>query len=626
MSRIFSILNISFLLILLCSSCTNTNNQDKTTEHTEETYTDHHSFANFDQIDFQHLDLDIEVSFEKKSIAGSATWHFKRKKEDVSSIILDTRDLFIDNVKDQNGEILKFEVGNPVPYLGQYLSIKINDDVEAIQIFYHSKAESEALQWLEPEQTFGKKHPFLYTQSETIYARSWIPSPDAPGIRFTYNAQVEVPKGMMALMSATNPQQKNKNGIYTFEMEKAIPAYLLALAVGDVEFKAFNDFMGVYAERSILQEAYEEFKDIDQMVVEAEKLYGKYAWGRYDVLVLPSGFPFGGMENPVLTFLTPTIISGDKSLLNLIAHELAHSWSGNLVTNRTWEDFWLNEGFTTYFERRITEAIHGEEYANMLWDLSLQSLKKSLEVLPTRDTWLKLELKDRHPDIGLTDIAYDKGALFLRKIEEVIGREKMDSFLNSYFQHFAFQTINTEDFIAYFEEYILKDNKDWKREIQAKDWIYGARIPNNHPVFKVEKFEIIDKIVEDLAQNNIQIDRIDKEEWTTYEMLHFLGGIQNLKNKDILIDLDTNWDLTNSNNMEILCKWLEISIENEYKPAYDRLDTFLSEIGRMKYLEELYAALKKSNLGKQGTYNLYEQKKINYHPITQMEIENILNN
>ncbi|HLS70401.1 MAG TPA: M1 family metallopeptidase [Chitinophagaceae bacterium] len=626
MSRIFSIINISFLLILIFNSCTNTDNQEKTSEDKKETHIDHHSFSNFDQINFKHLDLDIEVSFDKKSISGAATWHFERKKEDVYSLILDTRDLLIDNVKDQNGEILKFEVGSPVPYLGQYLSIKINDEVEAVQIFYHSKPESEALQWLEPEQTFGKKQPFLYTQSETIYARSWIPSPDAPGIRFTYDAQVKVPKEMMALMSATNPQKKNNNGVYNFKMEKAIPAYLLALAVGDVEFKAFNDFMGVYAEKSILQDAFEEFKEIDQMVVEAEKLYGKYAWGRYDVLVLPPGFPFGGMENPVLTFLTPTIISGDKSLLNLIAHELAHSWSGNLVTNRTWEDFWLNEGFTTYFERRITEAIHGEEYTNMLWDLSLQSLKKSLEVLPARDTWLKLELKDRHPDIGLTDIAYDKGALFLRKIEEVIGRENMDSFLNSYFQHFAFQTINTDDFIEYFENHVLKDNKEWKKEIRLKDWIYGAGIPDNHPVFQVEKFKTIDKLIKDLEEEEIKIENIAIEEWTTYEMLHFLGGVQVLKNKNILIDIDKHWDLTHSNNMEILCKWLEISIENEYKIAYDRLDNFLDEIGRMKYLEVLYAALKNSNLGKQGTYNLYEQKKINYHPITQMEIENILNN
>lgn len=618
---------INFTLLVLVSTFFLLGCQSKTSEETEKKQStgDLHSFANYHEIHFKHLSLDLAVSFDQKQISGTATWFYEKINKSNNYIILDTRDLFVEKVLDQNGEILRFELGDVVEHLGQSLIIDVKDSAGAVQIFYKTKPSSEALQWLEAEQTFGKKQPFLYTQSETIYARSWIPTPDGPGVRFTYDATVEVPKGMMALMSATNPQSKNANGIYQFQMEQEIPAYLLALAVGDVQFKAINDRTGVYAESSILEKSWNEFKEIDKMVDVAESLYGPYKWGRYDMLVLPFGFPFGGMENPILTFLTPTIISGDRTLLNLIAHELAHSWSGNLVTNKTWEDFWLNEGFTVYFERRITEAIHGKDYVDMLWSLALQDLKASIDFLPERDTWLKLDLKDRHPDVGLTDIPYDKGALFLRKVEETIGREHMDKFLIQYFEHFAFQTISTEEFIDYFKEHVLKDHPDWAKEINIKGWIYGPGLPDNHPTFEVKRFEAVNESITKSLETPSHIAAIDHSEWSTYEYLHFLKGIQKDAHLDLLEAIEKEWHLTDSENMEILCVWLEMSIEQEYKPAYARLDLFLNQVGRMKFLEPLYDALKKSSLGALGTQKLYEQKSHNYHPIARMEIEHILN-
>ncbi|HET9055173.1 MAG TPA: M1 family aminopeptidase/hydrolase, partial [Cyclobacteriaceae bacterium] len=347
-----------------------------------------------------------------------------------------------------------------------------------------------ALQWLTAQQTLGKTKPFLYTQSESIYARSWIPCPDGPGIRFTYNARVQVPIGMMALMSAENPQAMNDSGIYHFNMPMQIPAYLMALAVGDLHFKAIDERTGVYAEATMLDKAASELSDMGDMVHTAENLYGPYRWGRYDVLILPPGFPIGGMENPKLTFATPTIIAGDKSLVNLIAHELAHSWSGNLVTNATWNDFWLNEGFTVYFERRISEAMNDKSYADMLWELGYQDLEKAVEEIgkDSKDTWLKLDLTGRDPDDGLTDIAYEKGALLLKLIENHVGREKMDAFLKEYFSAHAFKTLTTEEFLKYLNQQLIKGDKELEKNLDLNAWVYGAGIPENAPRADMERF------------------------------------------------------------------------------------------------------------------------------------------
>lgn len=611
-----------FLSLLSIISCQSKSDQSSILDSPHQ---DLHSFANISSMDFKHLSLDLTVSFEEHSLWGSATWFYKKRDQTANYLVLDTRDLLIEKVVDHEGNLLRFELANSVEHLGQALSIEVKAEEGSVQIFYRTKSSSEALQWLTPEQTFGKKHPFLYTQSETIYARSWIPSPDGPGIRFTYDATIQVPKGMMAVMSAPNPQHIHGNGSYAFKMEQPIPAYLLALAVGELSFKAIDERTGVYAEPSLLDKAFEEFKDIGTMVDVAEDLYGSYQWGRYDMLVLPFGFPFGGMENPILTFLTPTIISGDKSLLNLVAHELAHSWSGNLVTNQSWEDFWLNEGFTVYFERRITEAIHGKDYVDMLWSLAYQDLTSSIQSLPERDTWLKLSLKDRHPDVGLTDIAYEKGALFLKQIEATIGREEMDQFLKKYFAEHAFKTMNTEQFITYFKQQVLSKNKDWEKDIPLNAWIFGPGIPELHPRFEPQNFKNLDPIIKEVVEDPSFVASINNKEWSTYEYLYFLKGIQNENSLTLMQELDKNWNLTHHQNMEILCVWLVLSIEQEYKPAYAELDIFLSQVGRMKFLGPIYQALSKSSLGVLGTQKLYEQKLHNYHPIAQMEIRELLN-
>lgn len=585
---------------------------------------DWHTRSNADSVKVTHLSLDIAVDFAQKKIKGSARWNFEFLKSS-SSIVFDTKDLTIDSVVLDDGSKAAYQLGADDEVLGSALRIPVKSSNKALTIYYNTGAHPIALQWLEPAQTFGKKQPFLYTQSESIYARSWIPCQDGPGIRYTYDAKVKVPAGLMALMSAENPQQKSADGSYSFKMDQPVPAYLMALAVGDIGFAAVDDRTGVYAEPVLLPKARKELEDIGTMVHTAEKLYGPYRWGRYDVLVLPSGFPIGGMENPRLTFSTPTILAGDKSLVNLIAHELAHSWSGNLVTNATWNDFWLNEGFTVYFERRITEATYGKDYVDMLWELGFQDMQASVEELgaQSKDTWLKLDLKGRDPDIGLTDIAYEKGAAFLFLIEQTVGRENMDRFLRSYFDSHAFKTTQTEQFLAYLDEHLLKGHPDWKQKIDINAWVYGPGIPANCPHAGDLRFKKAEAQSVAFAAGT-PAAKLDTKGWSTYEWMHFLRHLPEGLSADKMEDLDRAFHFTTTGNSEIADVWFLQSIRNHYEPAYPAMKQFLYVTGRQKFLEPLYKAMKATPEGTAMAREIYSKARPNYHPLAQKTMDELL--
>ena len=440
---------------------------------------DPHSFADPKKAVVNHLDLYLEANFNKKILSGTAT--ISLKCLDADTIRLDSYDLIIKKIEalDSKDIIpLDFNYGQNDPTLGTELLIfpqkKITGNYTII-ISYQTSPNAKALQWLTPEQTNGKTKPFLFTQSQAILARTWIPLQDSPGIRFTYKAKIQVPKGMMALMSASNPTELSDDGIYAFEMNEPIPSYLMALAVGDIAYQSTGTRTAVYCEPSILEAAAWEFGETEKMILAAEKLYGPYQWGRYDLLVLPASFPFGGMENPRLTFLTPTVISGDRSLVALIAHELAHSWSGNLVTNATWNDFWLNEGFTVYFENRIMESVYGKGYSDMLRKLSYSDLKSEIKEFMNSepdDTKLSIDLVGRNPDDGVTAIAYDKGFHLLLVIENLVGRKKFDLFLKNYFNTYKFKSVTTAEFVQYLKSNLL--NKQQWEMADIENWIYGT--------------------------------------------------------------------------------------------------------------------------------------------------------
>jgi aminopeptidase N len=576
---------------------------------------DPHSFSRPDEVRVEHIVLDLGVDFAKKQLAGTATLRV-RNETNAKTLVLDTNGLDIRRVTINNAPV-QFRLGAADPIRGSALEIPVDAKTQNIVIEYATSPGARALQWLEPAMTAGKKHPFLLSQSEAILARTWVPCQDTPGVRFTYDATIHVPKELLAVMSAENPQARNEEGVYRFTMSKPIPSYLLAIAVGDLEFRPFDTRSGVYAEPEVIERAHAEFIDTPKMMHAAEELYGPYRWDRYDLLVLPPSFPYGGMENPRLTFLTPTVLAGDKSLVSLIAHELAHSWSGNLVTNATWNDFWLNEGFTTYFEHRISEKLYGREYSEMLWLLGVTEVKEELATLPEADQGLAVDFSKRDPD-EVPGIVYEKGALFLRLLEETAGRERWDKFLRAYFEKFAFEPMTN----AMFESYLKTNLPDVVQKVDINQWIHGPGIPANAPQPKSEAFTRVEQQAKAFADGG-SVDAIQTEKWSSHERVHFIQSLPVLP-AERMAALDQRFHFSDSGNSEVLSAWLEKSIDARYKGAWPAIDRFLSTQGRRKFLKPLYEKLAKNPEDLAFAKQIYAKARPTYHPVSQTTIDQIV--
>jgi len=607
MNKILSIL-CSALLLTACSS-------------KKDLRVDKHSFSEPHNVLTTHLDLEVSVDFENEVISGTAHYQIDNKTGS-KKLILDANGLVIDKVTSADEDCV-FTLSKKDSILGQALIIDIEKEATEVIIHYQSAPNAKALQWLNPKQTAGKEQPFLFTQSQAILARTWLPCQDSPGVRFSYNATVKVPTNLMAVMSAENPTEKSSDGIYHFKMKQAIPAYLMALGVGNIEFQSLGEHTGIYAEPEMIEKAAYEFAETEDMLKIAEEMYGKYAWDRYDMLLLPPSFPFGGMENPRLTFVTPTILAGDRSLTALIAHELAHSWSGNLVTNKTWDDFWLNEGFTVYFERRIMERMEDKDYADMLALLGKQDLEHTVESIGHRhkDTHLKLDLLNRDPDDGMTDVAYEKGFFLLRLIEESVGRKQFDFFLNKYFFENAFKVMDTKEFIAYLNTNLLNAQPKAKEKIRLEEWIYGAGIPDNCPNVKSTKFKTVDNAILSF-EKGYPLANIKSENWSSHEWLHFLRQLPRDISQKQLNKLDVAFGFTSSGNSEILNAWFQLTIPTGYKAADIALEDFLMTVGRRKFLQPLYEALYLKDPAR--AKRIYKNARENYHSVSTQTLDAIV--
>ncbi|RSK50207.1 M1 family metallopeptidase [Hymenobacter rigui] len=579
---------------------------------------DPHSHARPAEVSVHHLALDLTVDFQLRQLRGSATWQLTRSTSSAEHLLLDVRGLHLEAVllDGPDGAPAEFELGPDDAVLGQALRISLRPDTTAVCIRYRTAPDAAALQWLSPEQTAGRQQPFLFTQSQAILARTWLPCQDSPGVRFTYEARVTVPPHLLALMSAENPQQLDPGGHYQFHMRQPIPAYLMALAVGDVQFQALSARTGVYAEPVTLPGAAREFEDLEKMVAAAEDLYGPYRWERYDLLVLPPSFPFGGMENPRLTFVTPTILAGDRSLTSLVAHELAHSWSGNLVTNATWNDFWLNEGFTVYFERRIMEQLYGRPYADMLQVLGNTSLHHTLQELgpDSPDTHLHLNLAGRDPDEGLNDIAYEKGDYLLLTLENLVGRPTLDTFIKEYFARHSFQSMDTASFVQYLRRELLDQHPGLEEKLQLEAWIYGPGIPAGAPPVFSERFAAVDAAVQSW-QRGTPATQLATGSWSSHEWVHFLQHLPRQLSSEQLAELDDAFGLTRSGNSEILAAWFPLTVAAGYAPADEALHQFLRHVGRRKFLTPLYRILLTTPGGPERALQLYALARPNYHAV-----------
>ena len=590
---------------------------------------DVHSYSNPHEVRVRHLDLELTIRFAERVLQGSVELTLETVRPDADTLILDTRDLVVLGVESRTaGGVaeVEFWLGESDPILGTPLSIRLPARASTVRVHYETRPPASAVQWLTPSQTAGKRHPFLFTQSQPIHARSWIPLQDSPGVRVTYTARVTTPRGLRAVMGAAHGPDSVADDAPTFRfrMSQPIPSYLIALAVGELAFEPLGARAGVYAEPSMLRAATREFDDIEAMITATEQLYGAYRWGRYDVLVLPPSFPFGGMENPRLTFATPTILAGDKSLVSLIAHELAHSWSGNLVTNATWCDFWLNEGFTVYIERRILETVFGRSRAEMEAVLGRQRLVSELQVLAPADTRLHLDLTGRDPDDGMTSVPYEKGALFLRRLEGTVGRNRFDDFLRGYFDKFSFRSITTPEFVSFLYSTLGTDEAFVSADVDVDAWLNEPGLLPDAPEPRSEPLSRRETQGQQWLARSVVAADLGSGQWTTQEWLHFLSALPSHVPPERLAELAAATGVESSGNAEVLHVWLLLGIRSGYRAADERLERYLVEIGRRKLIEPLYRALVATPDGHARARAIYRQARPGYHPISIETIDKIV--
>jgi leukotriene-A4 hydrolase len=587
---------------------------------------ENHTHANIHEIHTVHLHLELIADFDLQKFTGVA--RHTMENSGVTTAIFDIDGVNIKKVTlgTTGNEIeTPFKIGEHIENVGASLHVTILENTTDVNIYYETTAASHALDWLPPALTASGNHPFLYTQGQPILTRTWIPIQDTPANRITYSADIQVPVGLLAIMSASNPKAISSDGKYSFEMNQPIPSYLIALAIGEMEYHAFSENSGIYAEPAVIKAAAYEFADIPKMIDAAESIYGKYLWDEYDVVILPYSFPFGGMENPRLTFATPTLIAGDRSLVSVIAHELAHSWSGNLVTNASWNDIWLNEGFTVYFENRIMEKLFGQEIADMLFLVELQELEETIEKMidegMAEDTQLKLALECRNPDDGLTDIAYVKGAWFLKTLEQEVGRAAFDEFVSNYFASHKFQSLTSEEFLEYLEENLLaKLNITFNHE----EWVYGTGIPSNAIAINSPRFDSVQELATNISNGGNIPAELRISDHITQEWIAFIRKFDRQLDHEKIKKIDEQIGFAQSGNAEIMTEWFLLNIASGYDGNFDALEKFLIKVGRRKFLKPLYSALALNEEYKKWALGVYEKARAGYHAVSFQTIDEIL--
>ncbi|NVB82870.1 MAG: M1 family metallopeptidase [Kofleriaceae bacterium] len=579
---------------------------------------DPHSYTDDTQAQTDSFSLKAGVDFASRTIAAEVVLTFKAPSS--GTLDLDTRDLVIEHVEDASGQTLPFVLHPAEPYLGQRLTIEMSAQTPSIRIRYKTSPEASALQWLEPAQTKGGAKPFLFSQCQAIHARSIIPMQDTPRLRVTYTAELAVPRDLAVVMAAADRGRSETGEVahHRFEMPQAIPPYLFAFAVGDLTSRDLSPRCRVWAEPSVVESAAWEFADVEAMIGQAEALFGPYDWERFDILTMPPSFPYGGMENPRLTFLTPTVIAGDRSLVSVVAHELAHSWTGNLVTNANAEHFWLNEGFTMYAERRIVEALDGVEMATLQAALGRRELDESLERFADRPAMTKLRthLDGVDPDECYSLIPYEKGYMFLCEIERVVGRQAFARWLRSYLDTFRFGAITTEEFEAHIEA-ALPGALD---KANARAWIDGEGVPASAKPQTSARLSSIELLA---SSGNVPTAAQTKG-WTPIEWALYLESVPRPAPAALCQGLDDTFKLTASTNFDVLVPWLTLALKSGYTAVMPRVEQVVAEVGRMKYLRPLYTALAANPALRETAVQLLAKNSASYHPIARQMVDGVL--
>ncbi len=594
---------------------------------------DYFSYANSDEFVTQHLALDLDVDFDSQTLTGSVMLHMNVLDTSASKIVLDTRDIVIENVVflSANGtvEAAIYEMGETDAVKGTPLVITVPGQIVGetaveVRIGYVTSPQASALQWLPPELTAGGKHPMMFSQSQSIHARSWIPLQDTPAVRITYEARIHTPDELLAVMSANNDPLTPRSGEYEFDMPQPIPAYLLAIAVGNLYFAPLGEDTGVYTEPELLDASVFEFANTQDMLEVAEEQFGPYQWGRYDLLVLPPSFPFGGMENPRLSFLTPSLLAGDRSLVSVVAHELAHSWSGNLVTNATWRDGWLNEGMTSYLESRLMEIIYDKDRVDEERVLGYEELLGNFETVPLERQGLAPRLESGDADDVQGTIHYHKGQLFLQHLENSFGRERFDEFLLGYFDDFAFQTITTEVFVDYLDEHLLSGSPNVISLQQVEAWMYQPGLPDDAPIPTSTTLNGAAEMAAAWAIGEASLEDMPVATWSPQALIHFINSLPVNLPEDKLLALDEGLQLSDTNNAEVARTWFIQVAVRRYEPAYAKLEQHLNRYGRTRLVAPVYGALAANGQDAGLARSMFAKARGAYHPLTNGYIERTL--
>lgn len=583
------------------------------------------SYARYDQVKTTDLHMDLKADFAKKTLSGYAELSLDWIDKSARTLDLDTRELAISKIQglgaDGKWTPLKYTLDKADEEKGQALHIALPNQPQKVRIYYRTAPTASALQWLTPAQTLSGKRPFMFSQSQSIEARSWVPVQDTPAVRFTYSARIDAPQGLRVVMSADNDPNATGKGGWRFKMPQVIPAYLLAIGIGEIDVASLGKRSGVYAEPQRIKAAEYEFADTEKMIDAAEALYGPYRWGRYDMLVLPPSFPYGGMENPRLTFLSPTMIAGDRSLNDLIAHELAHSWSGNLVTNASWKHFWLNEGFTTYVTTRILESLYGADVADMNLQLEQEEAIASLaKIAPAKQA-----LVTRSPDTSSADYAdeglvYPKGAWLLRTLEKRAGRAVFDPFLRGWFDQHAFQSVTTDQFVDYLRKNLLSKNPSLMSDAELEEWLYAPGIPASAPRVTSTRLAALDAVRASWLKGETPTAKLETKNWNATEWQKFLNDIDGKATAAQMKELDQAFGLGKTTNNEVAFRFYRASINAGYRDIRQPLNAFLMSVGRQKFVLPLYTALRKNPQDKAWAEAVYKKARERYHPATQKSV------
>jgi aminopeptidase N len=581
---------------------------------------DPHSYADLEQGRITHMDLALVVDFSSRTLRGEARYELDRAC--YGSLFLDTRAPNLERIHSED-QGLAWELDRSDPVLGQRLHLKDLDEVSRFSIQFATGVEASALQWLAPEQTTGGQHPFLFSQCQPIHARSIFPCQDTPAVRFTYTAEVQVPAPLVAIMAAAPIDVLSEGGINTcsFDMPQAIPSYLFAMAVGNLVGRDLGPRCRVYAEPETVEAAAWEFADTEGQLKAAEALFGPYAWERYDMLVMPPSFPYGGMENPRLTFLTPTLLTGDRSRIDIIAHELAHSWTGNLVTNATWQDFWLNEGWTTYAQARIDEVLQGRDQAQLLAAIERQRMLEEMRLfgMDSDLTRLKYSMQGLDPDAVFSNIPYQKGYAFLVLLEQAVGRQAFDDFIQKYMATFRFQSLTTEEFIAFLE----RELPQAVAQVDLQEWLYGAGFPDSAPAIQST---MLDEIVARVKayEGGGRPTREEVADWRPGQTHLFLRMLPDQIPADDCRHLWSVFGFEHSRHYDLLTVFFTIAIRSGYQDVFSGVEELVSRVGRAVYLKPIYRSMAQTEWTRPLVRSLFERCRAGYHSIAAAAIERIL--